>query len=535
MKNLFVLIIVVLSPLFCISQTSPIDWQICFGGSGTEDARSIYQTSDGGYVVAGTSDSYDGDLSDCVSSSPDYLYYITKLNSLGAIVWHKCFDGYPPVDIIGNHPVSIIEDPEGNLIVAGIKWSNEHSQSPDYKTLDAYVFKLNSSGDMIWEKFLGGSETDQAFSVINSGDGGYVVACKTQSNDGDVSGLHSVSRNDAWIVKLSNDGDILWQNCIGGSSGDLVNSIIRTSDGGFIFCGSTGSNDWDVLGNHGGADAWVVKLNNSGDIQWQNCYGGSRDEEANSIFQTSDGGYIFTGTTDSHDFDVNGIVGLTDAWVVKINNSGDIQWQKCLGGTNYEYGRSIIQNSAGAYILAAETWSNNHDVSYNHGCETLYGYCKSDVWIVVLNNDGNIVWEHSYGGTGNDYPFSIINSSDGGSVFVGYTMSTNYDVVGYHNNGDAWIVSLPSSIGFSKPFNLSSDISISPNPSNGFISISLSTLQNVNEIKIFDISGRQVYYKKFGNILREINLDLSFLQPSSYYIYLSTNESIYTSKFCIIH
>jgi len=166
------------------------------------------------------------------------------------------------------------------------------------------------------------------------------VAGETWSNDGDVSGNHGGS--DYWVVKLNSSGDIEWQKCLGGTNSDggifndYIYSIQQTSDGGFIMACETMSNDGDVSGNHGSYDAWVVKLNSLGDIEWQKCLGGTNRDIANSIQQTSDGGFIVAGYTYSNDGDVSGNHGYCDAWVVKLNSSGDIEWQKCLGGTNWD-------------------------------------------------------------------------------------------------------------------------------------------------------------------------------------------------------
>ncbi|MBK7085133.1 MAG: hypothetical protein IPH53_10880 [Flavobacteriales bacterium] len=136
---------------------------------------------------------------------------------------------------------------------------------------------------------------------------------------------------DGWLVKLGATGNIEWQKCLGGTNGDWVNSVLQTSDGGYIATGTTQSNDGDVFGGHGDNDAWVVKLDATGNIQWQKCLGGTGSEQAYSTLQTSDGGYILVGTASSNDWDVSGNHGSGDCWVVKLDGAGNMQWQKCLG------------------------------------------------------------------------------------------------------------------------------------------------------------------------------------------------------------
>jgi len=182
---------------------------------------------------------------------------------------------------------------------------------------------------------------------------------------------------DNWLFANKNEPlpKISFTTCLGGSDKDIAQSIRQTTDGGYIVAGYTYSNDGDVSGNHGGADYWIVKLNKAGNIQWQKCLGGSDDEYAQSIQQTSDGGYIVAGQTDSGD--VFGNLGFEDSWIVKLNNNGELQWQKYLGGSRDDSAESIQQTKDGGYIVAGQSNSNNGDVSGNHG--------EADVWIVKLD------------------------------------------------------------------------------------------------------------------------------------------------------
>jgi len=350
------------------AQAPAIEWQKCLGGTSWDYAKSIQQTSGGGFIVAGETWSNDGDVS---GNHGIVDSWIVKLNSSGDIIWQKCFGGTDD-DVA----FSIQQTSDGGFIVAGGTWSNDGDMSGNHGGSDAWVVKLNSSGDIIWQKCFGGTNVDQAFSIQQTSDGGFIVAGGTFSNDGDVSGNHGIV--DSWIVKLNSSGDIIWQKCFGGTDDDVAFSIQQTSDGGFIVAGYTSSNDGDVSGNHGSWDSWVVKLNSSGDIEWQKCLGGTDNDEAKSIQQTSDGGYIVAGETWSNDGDVSGNHGNSDYWVVKLNSSGDIEWQKCLGGTVKDIAKTIQQTSDGGFIVAGYTNSNDGDVSGIHG--DYY-----DFWVVKLN------------------------------------------------------------------------------------------------------------------------------------------------------
>lgn len=301
------------------------------------------------------------------------------------------------------------------------------------------VPSTSQKASSVFLRTLGGSDEEMAYAVVQTSDGGYIVAGWTSSNDDDVSGNHG--EKDAWVVKLNEEGNVQWQKCLGGSGHDAANDVEQTKDGGYIVVGWTSSNDGDVTENRGEVDAWVVKLDREGNIQWQRCLGGSWYDRANDVEQTSDGGYIVVGSTRSTDGDVTGNHGKEDAWVVKLDASGNIQWQKCLGGSDREEAHAVEQTSDGGYILAGWTWSEDGDVSGNHG--------NGDAWVVKLDREGNIQWQKCLGGSDADGVYDVEQSSDGGYIVVGSTGSNDGDVEGYHpgrfgihSEGDAWVVKL---------------------------------------------------------------------------------------------
>jgi hypothetical protein len=185
-----------------------------------------------------------------------------------------------------------------------------------------------------------------------------------------------------------------WQKCYGGSMAEEARCIIQTSDSGYLVAGYAQSNDLDVSGNHdtinGYPDYWVVKLNSSGNIQWQKCLGGTDDDRVFSVAEAREnGGYIIAGTTYSINGDVTGHHDCADCWVVKLDTSGNIQWQKCLGGSSDDRAYSIKQTPDGGYVVAGSTWSSDGDVTGLHDTIGL-GNCGPDYWVVKLDPSGNI-------------------------------------------------------------------------------------------------------------------------------------------------
>ena len=192
-----------------------------------------------------------------------------------------------------------------------------------YGYKDFWIFKLDVNGDTLWTKCYGGSNEDRAYSIQQTADGGYVVAGSTASTDGDVHGNQDTTNTKFWILKLNAIGDTIWTRCYGGTGLDQANDVLQTTDGKYLVAGWTASTDGDVHGNHGGnvyGDYWILKLDVNGDTIWTRCYGGSNDDFANSIQQTSDGGFIIAGYAYSDDGDVFMSHHPIDLWIVKIDN-----------------------------------------------------------------------------------------------------------------------------------------------------------------------------------------------------------------------
>ena len=357
-----------------------------------------------------------------------------------------------------------------------------------------------------WQKSLGGTGYDEATSTQQTNDGGYIVAGESLSNDGDVTGNHGWL--DYWIVKLAATGAIQWQKSLGGTGYDEANSIQQTNDGGYIVAGRSESNGGDVTGNHGTSDSWIVKLDATGSIQWQKSLGGINGDVAKSIQQTNDGGYIVAGESDSNDGNVTGNHGNGDSWIVKLAATGSIQWQKTLGGTEEDYAYSIQQTNDGGYIVAGASYSNDGDVTGNHG--------DYDSWIVKLDVAGAIQWQKSLGGTNPDVAHSIQQTNDGGYIVAGYSESNDGDVTGNHGNGDYWIVKLGAATAIEAPS--ISRLSISPNPTLDKLEVEWENLNpnKLSHIYLINALGQCVFSQKAEN--NYLQLDLSEMPSGVYFL-----------------
>ncbi|HYV93854.1 MAG TPA: T9SS type A sorting domain-containing protein [Chitinophagales bacterium] len=437
---------------------SPPDtcWTRCFGGSNLDGAYSLQQTTDSGYIVAGATNSIGNGGSD---------YWIAKIDKSGNLEWDHSFGGS-----LDEYALSIDQTIDSGYVVAGYSYSDTLYQN--HGEADYWIVKLNSSGSPEWQKYFGGSANDQAYSIQQTIDTGYIVAGWTASNDGNVSGKHDST--DYWIVKLDPLGNLEWQKCLGGSDDDQAASIQQTADGGYVVAGWTSSNDFDVSGNHGGDDYWVVKLDAGGNKTWQACLGNTAEDQATSIAQTTDGGFIVAGYSFSYSN------GDADYWIVKLDESGTMVWQNNFGGVDQEVANSVEQTFDSGFIVCGKAESDTG----NQG--------KHDFWILKLDTGGNLEWEKSLGGDKDDIAFQIQQTIDSGYVVGGWSVSTNGAVWGNHGIRDYWIVKLKC--GFTSGIDAPSEksVSIYPNPVENYIVIDLATVTGDETINVYDVQGRRI-------------------------------------------
>ncbi len=350
------------------------------------------------------------------------------------IQWQKPYGGTAADDAR-----CVRQTADSGYIIVGAAGSSNGDITSSYGGNDFWVVRTTPTGGIIWQKNYGGSLSEAASCIQVTSDGGYIVVGSCKSNDGDVTGNHGM--HDIWVVKLTATGSITWQKSIGGSDVEQSHYIEQTADGGYIIAGNTASSNGDVAANHGGDDIWIVKLTSTGAISWEKTFGGSSDEAPSTIHQTADGGYIVFGQTESNDGDVTGNHGGVDYWLFKITSTGTLSWQACLGGSGDEEnagesGNDCLQiTPSGEYVVSGWSNSTDGDVTGNHG--------SFDYWVLKLTSTGSIIWEKSFGGSGDDEGTSVqLTPSDGGCIVTGLASSNDGDVTGNHGVYDAWIVKL---------------------------------------------------------------------------------------------
>ncbi|HTF05619.1 MAG TPA: T9SS type A sorting domain-containing protein [Bacteroidia bacterium] len=456
---------------------------------------------------------------DVSGNNGNYDFWIAKLDNAGTIEWQKCLGGSNP-----DNAYSVQQTADSGYVVAGFTASNDSDVSGNHCNDDFWIVKLDNAGNIQWQKCLGGSNYDDAFFVRQTTDGGYIVSGDTESSNGDVTGHHG--NYDAWIVKLDSAGNIQWQKCLGGSGDETASSVRQTTDGGYIVSGSATSNDGDVSGNHGGWDVWIVKLDSAGNILWQKCFGGTGEDIGYSIQQTADSGYVVAGFTKSTNGDVSGIHGSgaqPDYWIVKLDSTGNLQWQKCLGGLGDDKAYSISQTNDSGYVVAGFTRSNDGDVSGNHGTGS------QDYWIVKLTVAGTIQWQTCLGGSGNDWARSIQQTADSGYVVAGWAASNNGDVNGNHGSNDYWIVKLHDNATDVEEYG-APVWNIFPNPSTGVFSITGSAIQNA-VLTISNPLGQVIYQSPVTK--EKTDVDLSAYPAGIYFVTVADENQKWTERIII--
>jgi hypothetical protein len=469
-----------------MAQAPAIEWQDSFGGSGSDWAYAVTHTTDGGYVLAGQSNSNNGDVSGNHGAED---IWVAKISSTGNLEWQRSLGsgGTEWAD-------SIQQTQDGGFIIAGRSNTNGGDVTGNHGSYDFWVLKLNASGTLLWQKSLGGSSLDVAKYAIETSDNGFLIVGSTSSNDGDVTATNALES--VWVVKTNPVGVIEWQKTYGGSNNESANYIQPTTDGGFILTGYSDSNDGDLTANNGALDIWVFKIDAGGNLLWQKSYGGSANDTGQNAKQTSDGGYIIAGTTLSNDGDVSGNNGFIDGWLVRLDSTGNLLWQRAFGGSDIDTLEEVQLTPNGGFVIAGITESNNGDVSGNHG--------MFDYWTLLVNSTGTIVWQRPLGGSGSDSGYAISLTSDGGYCIAGASESNDGDVSGNNGQHDFWLVKMVPDPLLISEFDTPSVVWF-PNPVKDDLFVAAS--ENIEIISVYNLQGQKLFEQYPNELTTQLNTE----------------------------
>jgi len=366
-------IFLALSMVACVGKSEPaLQWSKTFGGG---SANSVQQTTDGGYIICGSTRSYG-------AGGEDIL--LIKTDAVGNKLWDKTFGG--KTDDLGN---SVQQTTDGGYIICGTTGSYY-----GVGNADVCLIKTDAVGNKLWDKTFGGSGFDGGNSVQQTTDGGYIV-CGTTDSYGD-------GGEDILLIKTDADGNKLWDKTFGGKKDDAGNSVQQTTDGGYIICGYTSS-----YGAVISSAVLLIKTDANGNKLWDKTFGGSGFDRGNSVQQTTDGGYIVCGYTGSYE------AGGEDIWLIKTDADGNKIWDNTFGFRKYDYGNSVQQTQDGGYIICGyiiSRWQEEFSIS--------------KLLLIKTDAKGKKLWDKTFGSTiGYTHGFSVQQTTDGGYIVCGYTSS----------------------------------------------------------------------------------------------------------------
>lgn len=405
-----------------------------------------------------------------------YDAWVVKTDDTGKIIWSRVYggsgdDGFSKIKVL----------PDGYIFV-GYTTSADGDIAVNKGQADIFVLRTDKQGNKVWSATYGGSKFEKAWAVALAPNGEFMVANVTASSDGDITNMKGPG--DVWITRLSTDGALIWQKCYGSSDAERPSAIINTGDGNFVFSAESGGADGDVTKNKGREDFWLVKINDTGKILWQNSFGGQLMDMSHTLIATKDKGFIIGGETYSTDGDVGKSYGSTDMWLVKTDATGKMQWQKNYGGTYAEgYRMVIIETAEGGYLLLSESDSYNMDISNPHGGD--------DMLVIKTDAQGKVLQSHNFGGSKADRPYYVVQLPDSSFVAAGATLSNDGDVTNNKGGRDAWLIKFakyqPTSI--NTPQALTAKVY--PTLTTGIVYIDLHTPKDF-KIKVFNSLGQNV-------------------------------------------
>lgn len=410
-----------LTAVFCawyavmVGQVPDITMQATIGGNYGEQLTAIDYTPDGGYVMCGFSASTAG--ADKSETSLDFDYWVVKINAGGVIAWENTI-----IATGSDRIYDISTTPDGNYLLAGFTSGGigGDKTEPGLGETDFWFMALDHNGNILWQKVLGGPLADEAESIIPLEDGGLLVAGSSWSGGtGDLTDPGN-GQQDLCFFRLNADLEVVWQQTIGGNMYDAVQDVQATPDGGFIVAAYTCS--WatgeKTEGPFGSWDYWILKLDADGNIEWQNSTGGEDVDRAYSVAVCADGGYIVNGESSSP---VSGekteAVGGNDYWIVKFDALGNIMWQNAIGGDLNDCGTKIIPCMDGGFMAGgyAESGISGDKTDVLRGVQ--------DYWVLKLDETGNIEWQKTIGGSGNDQLYDMLEVDSVTYFLAGWSVS----------------------------------------------------------------------------------------------------------------
>jgi hypothetical protein len=403
-----------------------------YGGSQEDHIISIVETLDGNLALFGYTDSINGDIVDKTLQENDY--WLIKMTPEGNLLWSKTYGGSG--DDVGQ---KIVATNDGGFAITGYSMSSDGDASNNEGFHDNWLLKLDANGYILWEKSYGFSGHDHAYSIIQTNDRGFLMTGFLDVTASGGLGNTKISNSkrhgigEFWCHKLDANGNIEWRKYFGGTNNDRSFDVVQANDGGYVITGFSESNDFDISNSKGSYDYWVIKLNASGVLLWEKSIGGSEIDQSRSIVKTKDNAYIIAGNAFSTDGDITSNKGNSDFFIVKIDDNGIIKWRKNYGGSDFDYATSISTSSNG-FLITGNSKSSDKNLTTNYG--------ENDFWIIEIDSNGKLLDQKSFGGSGLDFALDVLETSSGNIYIVGETESIDNDIIENKGLKDALVIKL---------------------------------------------------------------------------------------------
>ncbi len=527
--KLGVLAMTIVSPLVFAQD---ILWEKSYGGKHAEYLYDAIATPDYGFILAGSSISgKNGNKED--KNKGDLDYWLWKMDEHGNLDWQKSFGGNK-VDLLQS--IAITHD--GGFILGGTSASDKGLDKKEVckGQEDFWVIKLNAKGQEMWQKTIGGNGMERLLSIAPTKDGGYILGGTSSSDKSgkdekgvdDVYGKSEDSRGnlDYWVVKLDKDGKVLWQKTLGGKYVDELKSISQTIDGGYILGGYSNSpiSGDKTESNFGLGDYWIVKLDEEGTIEWQRTLGGDQDDHLFALSQTKDGGFIVGGNSNSGATNSKSKSNKegTDFWVLKLDKTGNIDWQE-----TYNYGKidiltSIVENPDGSYLIGGYAQSEAQVKSQKSKVKSLQSDKEgiNDYIALKINAKGEEIWTQTVGSKGEEVMKKLLETRDGGYLLAGTSKgSVSRDKNSVKGGYDFWVVKLRDK---EREEKARITVEAMPNPAIHFTNVIVNFDYEKGTATLYDLNGRSLQSIEITGD-KTIPMELSALPQGIYLIEIRTN------------
>ncbi len=330
----------------------------------------------------------------------------------------------------------VVTQDGGYLVLANTQSSDGDITGKTTEDYDLWLLKFDANHELLWQKIIGHANNDKGNSIIPTSDGGWLIAGSTQDAQPDQNNTTQV-----WLVKIDSQAQLLWEKTYGYAGVDVAYDILATTDGGFLVSGIIDVTASNGAGNtkskaqkHAGGDYWVLKVEAAGNLQWSRYFGGSYTDTAQDALALSDGSFLILGTSDSEDVDISKNKGTYDLWLLRISADGTMLWEKSFGGTQIDEGVKMQLISSSEVMLVGTTRSTDLDAAQNKG--------GADVWVLTLDIEGVVLCEKTYGGSSFDTATSLKKTTNGHYLITGNSRSADYDLTQNQGYSDAWVFTI---------------------------------------------------------------------------------------------